>query len=265
MLEYDVACIPEPKLHPFDTGGEPLQLEFIKKLGDGIHSYVWKVRINGNLYALKMFTPEQDPATKAFDDRGGIEGHAARWPYFHAFPKEYRAFARLKEFGQEHLAVTCYGWIELDESHYEFMDRHIDRHAWSGDFYGKMKRYAIVKELLDFKYPFCHHEDMARVFVNRKLAKKMFNGLKTMHNLGIFVGDIKHDNISWGNMSISAAPGQYLTPLPLIQKLSVSRDHPIGTRSTSKRWCMGKMAGTLCFRITRSMTACFQLENVRGN
>lgn len=78
------------------------------------------------------------------------------------------------------------------------MDRHIDRHAWSGDFYGKMKRYAIVKELLDFKYPFCHHEDMARVFVNRKLAKKMFNGLKTMHNLGIFVGDIKHDNISWG-------------------------------------------------------------------
>lgn len=123
-----------------------------------------------------------------------FESEAARWPYIHAFPNEYRAFARLKEFGREHLAVACYGWIELDQSHYEFMDRHISKHAW---LRGR-KRYAIVKELLDFDYPRCCHEDVRRIFVSPKMVKKTFQGLKTMHNLGIFVGDIKEDNICGG-------------------------------------------------------------------
>lgn len=67
MLEYDVACIPEPTLHQFDTGGAPLEVEFIKKLGEGIHSHVWKARVNGNIYALKLvsgphsFATEQNP------------------------------------------------------------------------------------------------------------------------------------------------------------------------------------------------------------
>ncbi|KAK8025396.1 hypothetical protein PG990_003219 [Apiospora arundinis] len=196
MLEYDVACIPEPKLHQFDTGGAPLELEFIKQLGKGLHSYVWKVRINGNVYALKLFTHEQDLCPEAL--RGTIPNKAAQWPYLHAFPNEYRAFARLKEFGQEDLAVTCYGWIELDKSHHEFMDRHIDDFDWSEEYYGKRKRYAIVKELLDFTYTMCMHEDMARVFGTRKQAKKTFDGLKIMHKLGISLGDIKEDNVSWG-------------------------------------------------------------------
>ncbi|KAK7977268.1 hypothetical protein PG988_004758 [Apiospora saccharicola] len=192
MLECDVACIPEPKLHPFDTGGAPLEIDFIKKLGEGIHSHVWKARINGKIYALKLFTDEQDPGDPSFREMFGSED--ARWPYIHAFPNEYRAFARLKEFGQEHLAVACYGWIELDESHYDFMDRHISKYAW----HRGRKRYAIVKELLDFGYTRCCHEEIRRVFASLKLVKRTFQGLKTMHNLGIFVGDIKEDNISEG-------------------------------------------------------------------
>lgn len=46
--------VPGPKLYPFDTGTDPLDLEFIEEIGKGLVSYVWKVRINGNEYALKI-------------------------------------------------------------------------------------------------------------------------------------------------------------------------------------------------------------------
>lgn len=46
--------VPGPKLYPFDTGGEPLNLEFIEEIGKGLVSFVWKVRINGSEYALKI-------------------------------------------------------------------------------------------------------------------------------------------------------------------------------------------------------------------
>lgn len=46
--------VPGPKLYPFDAGGEPVEIEYLEELGDGLHSHVWKVRINGGLYALKI-------------------------------------------------------------------------------------------------------------------------------------------------------------------------------------------------------------------
>lgn len=119
---------------------------------------------------------------------------AARWPYSDAFPKEYRAFARLKEFGQEDLAVTCYGWIEIEESHYEFMDHEIYNNRWLPG----RNRYAMVKELLDSDDPECDHEDIRRVFVSPKISKKVQKGLRTIHDLGIFVSDIKMENLTWG-------------------------------------------------------------------
>lgn len=45
---------PGPKLYPFNTGGDALNLEFIDELGKGLVSYVWKVKINNNEYALKI-------------------------------------------------------------------------------------------------------------------------------------------------------------------------------------------------------------------
>ena len=44
---------PGPKLEPFDFGG-PQNIEFLSSLGDGLHSYVFKVKINDELYALKL-------------------------------------------------------------------------------------------------------------------------------------------------------------------------------------------------------------------
>ncbi|KAK8087261.1 hypothetical protein PG994_002235 [Apiospora phragmitis] len=161
MLEYDEACIPEPKLHQFDTGGEPLVIDFIEQLGKGVHAFVWKVRINGNIYALKIVS-----------DPSGTGGTWLRSPTIGG-----SAAFLLSRFSISLVNVVI----------------------WSDEYYGVgRKRYAIVKELLDFEYAKCKHEEMARVFGSPKLVVKGLKGLKTIHNLGIFVGDIKQDNFSWG-------------------------------------------------------------------
>ncbi|KAK7947981.1 kinetochore sim4 complex subunit FTA2 domain-containing protein [Apiospora aurea] len=197
MLEFDVACIPEPKIHQFDTGGGPLSIDFIEKLGRGLHAHVWKVCINGNIYALKLFTHFKDATPKPLREK--IVGNAEQWLYFHPFPNECRAFARLKEFGQEHLAIQCYGWIEMDESHHAFMDTQIDKYGWPEEYFGKRKRYAIVKELVDFPTDkSCAHEDMLRMLTSPKVVKMAFGGMKIMHDLGIFIGDVKHNNVAGG-------------------------------------------------------------------
>lgn len=60
--------VPGPKLYPFDTGGDPLNLEFIEELGKGLVSYVWKVRINGNEYALKIVSKQVSFCYSHFPD-----------------------------------------------------------------------------------------------------------------------------------------------------------------------------------------------------
>lgn len=42
-----------PKLKPFDFQG-PQKIEFLDYLGDGLHSHVMKVKILGQVYALKL-------------------------------------------------------------------------------------------------------------------------------------------------------------------------------------------------------------------
>lgn len=50
-----------PKLKPFDFRG-PQNIEFLERIGDGLHSYVFKVKILGEVYALKLVrqTPKSD-------------------------------------------------------------------------------------------------------------------------------------------------------------------------------------------------------------
>jgi hypothetical protein len=45
-----------PKLKPFDFQGSQ-QIEFLDYLGEGLHSHVIKVKILGQIYALKLVRP----------------------------------------------------------------------------------------------------------------------------------------------------------------------------------------------------------------
>ena len=50
----ELSYLPGPQLKKFDTKGKELDIEFIQHLGSGAHAHVWKVYINGDLYALKL-------------------------------------------------------------------------------------------------------------------------------------------------------------------------------------------------------------------
>ncbi|KAF3059473.1 hypothetical protein GL218_04564 [Daldinia childiae] len=55
--DVDLVPLPQcdgPKLKPFDFQG-PQEIEFLECIGDGSHSYVFKVKILGQIYALKLF------------------------------------------------------------------------------------------------------------------------------------------------------------------------------------------------------------------
>ncbi|KEY68579.1 hypothetical protein S7711_05765 [Stachybotrys chartarum IBT 7711] len=127
----DLVPLPEfegPKLEPFTFQGKR-KIEFLEGLGSGTHSWVFKVRIDGQIYALKLFcftdevylpsyplshwkkdyskvevTPEEAQTMQAF------------YNAFDPFMCECRAFGRLKEAGLDgQLALKCFGYVLLDE------------------------------------------------------------------------------------------------------------------------------------------------------
>ena len=54
--EADLVPLPQcegPKLKPFAFHG-PQKIEFLEYLGAGLHSHVFKVKILGSIYALKL-------------------------------------------------------------------------------------------------------------------------------------------------------------------------------------------------------------------
>ncbi|KAI5920152.1 kinetochore Sim4 complex subunit FTA2-domain-containing protein [Camillea tinctor] len=112
-----------PKMEPFDFRG-PQKIEFLEYLGEGLHSHVVKVRILGQVYALKLFRFCYDgdwlgPALHYMDDDHdlNLEEMTAFGNYSEPFSAECRAFGRLKEAGHEELAVQCFGYVLLDDEH----------------------------------------------------------------------------------------------------------------------------------------------------
>ncbi|CAH0004893.1 unnamed protein product [Clonostachys byssicola] len=121
-----------PKLKPFDFQG-PQQIEFLDHLGQGLHSEVIKVRILGQIYALKLFSfsHEYDWMGPALSGRYNKENRMEAivfYEYLDPFNNECRAFGRLHESGHSELAVECYGYVLLDEDHERTLrDRFPDR------------------------------------------------------------------------------------------------------------------------------------------
>lgn len=50
---------PGPTLKPFDFGGhaQKRKIEFLEYLGEGLHSHVFKIKILGQICALKLVRP----------------------------------------------------------------------------------------------------------------------------------------------------------------------------------------------------------------
>ncbi|KAG6040296.1 hypothetical protein E4U41_000981 [Claviceps citrina] len=111
-----------PKLKPFPFPAQQ-EMEFLEYLGEGAHSHVFKIRIMGQVYALKLFRflflEDWFSPTRGFrDDREAITAFAN---YSEPFYCECRAFGRLQETGYEELATRCFGYLLLDEKHEQAM------------------------------------------------------------------------------------------------------------------------------------------------
>ncbi|OAQ72508.1 kinetochore sim4 complex subunit FTA2 domain-containing protein [Pochonia chlamydosporia 170] len=112
-----------PKLKPFDFQG-PQKIDFLEYLGEGRHSFVFKVQILGRIYALKLFRFDHAFEWARLNDDFDQDNHAAMsavYNYADPFSCECRSFGRLQEAGHEELAVDCFGYLLLDEEHERIM------------------------------------------------------------------------------------------------------------------------------------------------
>ncbi|KAI0017099.1 kinetochore Sim4 complex subunit FTA2-domain-containing protein [Xylariomycetidae sp. FL0641] len=230
--------VPGPKLYPFDNGDTPVKIDFIEEVGHGLHSLIWKVRINGKEYALKIFTWYRTYGQELY----GIEVPDDDYDgYFEPFQCECRAYGRLKEFGKEHLAALCYGYIILSDNTeaFAFLKQKYDgfqssrRANWQ---YFEEEEYcreeplrAIVKEFIDIPEDFESAENV-HLTMNPKLAPKAIRDLKTLHKLGILVNDINSDNFYMGRyLDFSSA---WTAPHPLFTKEKGVDFPPLGMASS---------------------------------
>ncbi|KAL8377983.1 hypothetical protein RB595_008596 [Gaeumannomyces hyphopodioides] len=124
--DADLVPLPQcegPKLKAFDFGG-PQSIEFLELLGEGIHGVVFKVKMRGQLYALKLFRFCGDdtwPSPEADANIGDRVAMTALAQYAEPFNAECRAFGRLQEAGHEDLSVACFGYLLLDKTHEDLL------------------------------------------------------------------------------------------------------------------------------------------------
>ncbi|KAH7134040.1 kinetochore Sim4 complex subunit FTA2-domain-containing protein [Dactylonectria macrodidyma] len=117
-LQPQPRCI-GPKLKPFDFQG-PQKIEFLEYLGEGLHSHVVKVKVHGQIYALKLFKfcPDDDwMGPSGRNDSEDLLTMAAFSSFSEPFNAECRAYGRLEEAGHTELAIQCFGYVLLDEEH----------------------------------------------------------------------------------------------------------------------------------------------------
>ncbi|KAK4145150.1 uncharacterized protein C8A04DRAFT_36070 [Dichotomopilus funicola] len=117
----DLVPLPQcdgPKLNPFKFDGNP-SIEFLDYLGEGLHAHVFKVRMDNQIYALKLFRFLYDdawmgpPDYESTADPEDRELMSAFYDYSEPFNCECRAFGRLQEAGHEDLSIQAPGRMEM--------------------------------------------------------------------------------------------------------------------------------------------------------
>ncbi|KAI3394429.1 hypothetical protein diail_2679 [Diaporthe ilicicola] len=198
----DLRPVPDcegPRLHPYSLKGTP-EIEFIDEIGKGAHGYVFKVKIDGKILALKVFMNQLlsgDWITPEAEQWENVDEKllTAQW---HPFNAECRAYARLKEAGKEQLAVRCHGYTVLTPSQErELVDRFEIQTWWSDDYeidpsdsdYDQGPRRALIKEYIESDRTF-----------GPKDAPRMIKDLNHLHRCGIVVHDLKEDAYLGGKL-----------------------------------------------------------------
>ncbi|KFA51010.1 hypothetical protein S40293_11164, partial [Stachybotrys chartarum IBT 40293] len=214
--------IPGPKLEPFVFKG-PREIEFLDELGVGGHSFLFKVRIDGVLYALKLvsnvdrsfgkFVMFEEFILRGSDTRTTMEPNPspedmenmdALANYSDSFNCECRAFGRLKQAGGGS------AWRPL------FWLRTFGRYSWTNRSRETGRPLRNVGRHGDGKVPFKISPGrkaspdsgyrqanwtriQARLWANWKRSSKQLKNIyylvRGLHRVGIFNLDVRLDQI----------------------------------------------------------------------
>ncbi|KAK7983571.1 hypothetical protein PG989_010973 [Apiospora arundinis] len=209
-MDEGVPPVPGPKLYPFKDCDGPLDIKFLKFLGNGVHALVWSVLINGKPYVLKVFNQfrsdylESNWEVKLSKDE--------EYAYFDAFSCECRAYGRIREAGLEQYVARCYGYIKLARSdfipllqHTELLERRLgykQRHQ-GRPFRAIVKEYVKTDPNIHPPLPNLGTYNVRwtnRVFRDANDAKHLIRGVKRLQKSGILVRDINSGNVMNGRL-----------------------------------------------------------------
>ncbi|CAM1502362.1 Fc.00g043460.m01.CDS01 [Cosmosporella sp. VM-42] len=197
-----------PKLEPFDFQGQQ-NMEFLEYLGEGSHSHVFKVEIQGLIYALKLFRfcYDQDWAAPEIET-DNREIMSAFYNYSEPFSCECRAFGRLQEAGYTELAVRCYGYLLLTEENeramkekFSHLDLEFNGNADNPGYFDMRSRFlgkdGKVPPIRGIVKQFGQSNENLR---NRD-ARKILRDIIRFQQLGIIRLDVAHRQLISGKIS----------------------------------------------------------------
>jgi len=179
-----------PKLKPFTFKTATPQVTFLRLLGSGLHGHVFKARLDGVIYAIKLFKfvkiIDYWPKTKSC---APVDIHTVT-NHNEPFYAECRAFGRLQETGHEDIAVKCYGYFMLESSAEDDISSGFGISEWDRgrEHLGKPIR-AIVKEYIDCDLRYTPN-----------MIPSMMQSLLDINSLGIEVVDVKPDAYVHGTL-----------------------------------------------------------------
>ncbi|KAF7545061.1 hypothetical protein G7046_g9649 [Stylonectria norvegica] len=188
--------IPGPKLLAYN-GGLPVDLTFLECIYEAGHSNVWKVSIDGSVFALKVFKfqffQHLPPwSVEGLSAKEQLEGDQQPDPLKlqnESFFRECRAYGRLREAGREDIAVKCHGYLMLNQQQEDWLkEQGNDFHREEADTPATPLR-ALVKDFVQ-----------SEVMFTRPMVRSMMRNLQEMHRLGIVNGDIKAMNYVDGHL-----------------------------------------------------------------
>lgn len=216
-----------PRLPPFPNHHT---IEFLQYLGYGLTAHVFKARINGQIYALKVVRIFKTSSRSILACHAPVTHNASRqfkyekiysyWikvsdeyrdkvdldlltAHMHPFYSECRAYGRLKELGKEHLAARCYGYLHLSPNEQKDMEKLLGPCEDSESDPGRSTDEEDSIQIKDhFNRPDPDNTPLqvlvkeyipGTVNFEAKHARKMVRDTKELHRCGIFVMDIKQD------------------------------------------------------------------------
>ncbi|KAK3291896.1 kinetochore Sim4 complex subunit FTA2-domain-containing protein [Chaetomium fimeti] len=196
-----------PKLHPFKHQKAPI--EWLERLDadraneSGAEGCVFKVRIQSQLYALKVFK-FFDPSTTDYYWGNLLDNSVPLSDViFHTDPfyAECRAYGRIKQAqgnrrGKREVAVPCHGYLFLQERDMQILrDQGVD-----------LDEDAVDDELLRVNQENGRARAIIKDFVpgdagvNVGNLREILRDIRALNKLGIYVSDVRTDNFKAGKI-----------------------------------------------------------------